>query len=61
MEVKILIPSDLSDKIEHILIESFVLNYYQVNSNFHMYVNKGNTFPSPAQYDYITETMKLNG
>lgn len=61
MEVRLKIPLNLDEKISHILIESFVLNHYEVHANYHMYVNKGDIMPSPSQYDYITETMMLNG
>lgn len=61
LDLQITIPLDLDDKIEHILIESYILNFNQVTSNFHMYVNKGTTPPTPSSYDYITEELKLNG
>lgn len=62
MEVIIDLPADLRDDISHILIECYLLNFLNVATNFHMYVNKGSdVFPTPSQFDFLTETMKLNG
>lgn len=61
LDIKINLPSDLDNKIKYILIESYILNYKDVQDNFHMYVNKGSISPTPFKYDYVTEEMKLNG
>ncbi|EAS04858.1 transmembrane protein, putative (macronuclear) [Tetrahymena thermophila SB210] len=61
LDIQVVLPSNLDDNIEHILIESYILNFNQVSTNFNMYVNKGTTRPTSSSYDYITEELKLNG
>jgi len=61
LDAKIIFPADLDDSIQHVLIESFILNYDEVKSDFHMYVNKGVVAPTAASYDFSAEALKLNG
>lgn len=61
LDAKIIFPVDLDTSIQHVLIESFILNYDLVKSSFHMYVNKGTIPPTSSSYDYTTEELKLNG
>jgi len=61
LDAKIIFPNDLDTSIQHVLIESFILNYDVVKSSFHMFVNKGVIPPTSSSYDYTTEELKLNG
>ena len=61
LDAKIIFPTDLDASIQHVLIESFILNYDEVSSDFHMYVNKGAVAPTAASYDFSADALKLNG